>query len=49
VRRPVGEVAALELQGGRHVMLHIDGGEGVDEQGADGVALGARRGRDASH
>jgi hypothetical protein len=33
VRRPAGEVAALELQGSRHVMLHIDGGEGVDEQG----------------
>jgi hypothetical protein len=33
VRRPAGKLAALELQGGRHMMLHIDGGEGVDEPG----------------
>ena len=46
-RRPPGEIAALEFQRHRHVMLHVDRGEGVDEQRADGVALcpwrGARR------
>jgi hypothetical protein len=38
----VSVVPALELQGRRHVMLRVDGGEWMHEEGAGGVALGAR-------
>jgi hypothetical protein len=40
---PAGVVAALELQGSRHMVLDVDGGEGMDQEGADGGggALGA--------